>query len=309
MLSTGQLSFLSPRCSVIFPPLQGKWIYKKIPAKSKIFLSCLFPFLFACKQLQLNPLDAPPSLLQPLLITILKQEQPANLETFASFLTWLEKNSKFNLKKLPGLCTILKQIPEISLSRNTFKVQPGSTFTPSYSLAPSSFTSSSYFICQPCTTNLPTTFSALLHLAEMSPTTCNIACSSCTMTISLSKLKAGSLKEVKETQAVLDIHLVTRQHIAGMFGEVQHGEAGVCDPCGVALPTDKEQTKHVVGKEHQCAIILVEEYVRFCSARSLIPTSHRNFPSFVFFLRFFKKNIFKFLKTLVTFQREAIDQK
>ena len=248
----------------------------------------MFPFLSACKQLHLNPLNAPPSLLQPLLVTILKQEQPANLETFASFLTWLEKNSNFCLQKLPGLCTILKQIPEISVSRNTFKVQPGSTFTPSSSLTIPSFTSSSSFICQPCTTNLPTTFSALLHLAELSPTTCNITCSSCTTPISMSKLKAGSLKEVKETQAVLDIHLVTRQHIAGMFGEVQHGEAGICDPCGVAVPTDKEQMKHVAGKGHQRTIILVEEYVTFCSARSLIPTSHRNFPSFVFFLRFFK---------------------
>ena len=220
----------------------------------------------------------PPGLLEPLLLRILKQE-PADFEAFSSFLAWLEKNSNISLKKLPGLCTILKEIPGASLSGNTFKVQPLTSFT-----FPSS--SSTFFICQPCNATLPTTFSALLHLAEQLPTTCKISCSSCTSTTSLGELKAGSLKEVKESQAKLDIHLVSRQHIAGMFGQTEDGEAGVCDPCGVVIATDTATMKHVVSKEHKQALILVEEYVNFCSARSLIPTSHRNFPSFVFFLRF-----------------------
>ena len=224
----------------------------------------------------------PPSLLQPLLLRILKQE-PADFEAFSSFLAWLEKNSNISLKKLPGLCTILKEIPGASLSGNTFKVQPDfiqASFTFPSSSPPS-------FICQPCNATLPTTFSALLHLAEEQlPTTCKISCSSCTSTTSLGELKAGSLKEVKESQAKLDIHLVSRHHIAGMFGQLEDGEAGVCDPCGVVIATDTATMKHVLSKVHKQALILVEEYVNFCSARSLIPTSHRNFPSFVFFLRF-----------------------
>ena len=243
----------------------------------------MFPFLSACNQLHLNPLKAPPSLLQPLLVRILKEES-ANFDTFSSFLAWLDKNCNFSLQKLPGLCAILNQIPGARISGNTFKAQSASPTTP-FTFPSSS--ASPFFNCKPCNATLPTTISALLHLAEQLPTTCKITCSSCTMMISLQgKLKAGSHKEVKEAQAMLDIHLVSRQHIAGMFGQVENGEAGVCDPCGVIIPTDTATLKHMVRKEHKRAIILVEEYVSFCSARNLIPTSHRNFPSFVFFLRF-----------------------
>ena len=240
-----------------------------------------------CKQLHLDPLNGPPSkssisLYQPLLLRILKQE-PVDLKIFASFVAWLDKNSNISLQELPELCTILQQIPGVKISGSTFKVEP--TSTPITPLTfPTSISTS--FTCHPCTTTLPTTLSVLLHLAEQPETTCKVSCSSCTITISHSKLTAGSLEEVRKAKAMLDIHQVTRQHIASMFGEVEDSEAGVCDPCGVTLATDKETTKHMGGKKHKQAAALVEEYVMFCSARSLKPTSHRNFPSFVFFLRF-----------------------
>ena len=239
----------------------------------------MFPFLSICQKLHILPLKVPLSLLQPILAMIL-QQQAGYLPTFVAFTSWLVKESKISLQKLPKLRAFLNQIQGATFSGNTSKEQLDSTF------ASSSFTSSfSSFTCQVCTTPLPTSLSALLHLAEQSEKDCNLACSLCNL--NMGKARAGNLKEVMETQAVLEMHLTNKQHIAAIFGEVGDGETtDKCDACDVVLATNKDMLEHVGSKKHKQAVVLVEEYLKFCKARSLLPTSHRNFPSFVFFLRF-----------------------
>ena len=189
-----------------------------------------------------------------------------------AFTSWLVKESKISLQKLPKLRAFLNQSPGIT----------DSTIASSYF---TSSVSSCAFTCQVCTTPLPTSLSALLHLAEQSEKDCNLACSLCN--ISMGKARAGNLKEVMEAQAVLEMHLTNKQHIAAIFGEVGDGETtDKCDACDVMLTTNKDMLEHVGSKIHKQAVVLVEEYLKFCKARSLLPTSHRNFPSFVFFLRF-----------------------
>ena len=104
------------------------------------------------------------------------QQQTGDLPTFVAFTSWLVKESKISLQKLPKLRAFLNQIPGATFSGNTSKEQPDSTF------ASSSFTSSfSSFTCQVCTTTLPTSLSALLHLAEQSEKDCDLTCSLCNL--------------------------------------------------------------------------------------------------------------------------------
>ena len=140
------------------------------------------------------------------------------------------------------------------------------------------------FQCSSCSTDLPSSVAALLHLANQGPD-CSISCCSCSSSPGLATLRVGSRRNLAVARATLELHLVTRQHIAAIQGEVEAGEVGRCDPCDVTLATGIEVERHVRSESHRRTTSLVTEYLAFCEARLLSPTSHRAFPSFVFFLR------------------------
>ena len=138
-----------------------------------------------------------------------------------------------------------------------------------------------YLSCSTCNEEVEDVPSFLVHLGRHEGKG-SVVCTACQY--SLQDLCILDQKKTVQSFYLLQNHLLSKLHINNSTNEDKIESVNdFCDVCNIAY---EDVSEHCENEKHMKNIVIIKEYLVFCQARSLDPVNHKEFPEFIFFLRY-----------------------
>ena len=142
------------------------------------------------------------------------------------------------------------------------------------------------FMCNACSDEFDDALGLLLHLDQhKSEDNLEIVCSECQYV--MEDISTKDEEATVKSFYILTNHYLQRFHINNSKNEeTLEPVKNVCDICDVDFDENKNIVQHCQEESHLKHRMIIEEYLIYCQVKNIDPVNHREFPEFIFFLRY-----------------------